>query len=207
MKYLKTIGLAIVAATALMALAGAGTASATVFCKNNLNTEKCSEPYPVGTVGDASLAAGTTAVLETLEGQVLDTCTAITTKETLSNAGSATTTVTGNVPASNLTFSACTRASFTLAGGQTELHHIAGTDNGTVTGKGFEVTVNTALFGSCVYGLGSTMKDWGTVVGGSPGSMTVNAIVSRVSGICPNEARMTAKFVNTEPKAGYVAAG
>ena len=207
MKYIKMLGLAMMAATALLAIAGAGISSATVLCKNNTSTSKCTEPYPVGTVGVASLAAGSSATIETLEGTVLNTCTGSTAKETLQNAGSATTTVTGKVAASGITWSNCTVATTTLSGGEAELHWISGTDNGTITAKGFEVTINTGFFGSCVYSLGSTMKDWGTIIGGAPGSLTVNAVVTKVSGFCPNEARITGKYTNTEPKAGYVAAG
>lgn len=208
MKYLKMLGLAAIAAAALTALVGAGTASATVLCKNNLNTEKCSEPYPVGTKGTASLAAGNSAIIEDLSGNILNTCTGSTATETLQNAGSATTTVVGKVAASGITWSGCTFPTKTISGGEAELHWISGTDNGTLTAKGFEVTINTAIFGSCVYGLGSTMKDWGTIVGGAPGSFTANAIVTKISGsFCPNEARVTAKYINTEPKAGYVTAG
>jgi hypothetical protein len=209
MKYLKMLGLAAIAAAALTALVGAGAASATVLCKNNLNTEKCSEPYAVGTKGTASLVAETNAVIEEVgpEGEALDVCQGSTATETLQNAGSATTTVTGKVEASGITWSKCTFTTKTISGGETELHWIAGTDNGTLTAKGFEVTINTIFFGSCTYGLGSTMKDWGNIVGGAPGSFTVNAIVSKISGgvSCPTEARVTGKYTNTEPKTGYVA--
>jgi hypothetical protein len=206
MKHLKTLGLAAVAATALMAFVGTGTVSATVLCKNNLNTEKCSEKYPVGTVGVASLTGS--GVMETLSGTVLNTCTSSTAKETLQNEGSATTTVTGKVAASAISWSGCTNPVTVLAGGEAELHWIPGTDNGTLTAKGFEVT--TTLSGvSCVYGLGTTMKDWGVIVGGAPGNLEVNSIVKKVSGnfLCPAEIRLTGKYINTEPAAGYVAAG
>src|SRR5690242_744555 len=89
MKHLAKLGLAAVAAAALMAFLGAGTASATVLCKNNLNTETCSEKYPVGTVGVASLTGS--GVMETLSGTVVNTCTSSTAKETLQNEGSSTT--------------------------------------------------------------------------------------------------------------------
>lgn len=206
MKLLKALGLAAIAAAALMAFAGTGTASATVLCKNNLNTEACSEKYPVGTVGVASLTGS--GVMETLSGTVLNTCTSSTAKETLQNEGSATTTVTGKVAASAISWSGCTTPVTVLAGGEAELHWISGTDNGTLTAKGFEVTMSLSGV-SCVYGLGTTMKDWGVIVGGAPGSLEVNSIVKKVSGsfLCPAEVRLTGKYINTEPAAGYVAAG
>lgn len=206
MKHLKTLGLALIAAATLTAVAGAGTASATVLCKNNLNTEKCSEKYPVGTVGVASLTGS--GVMETPGGTLINTCTSSTVKETLQNEGSATTTVAGKVAASAISWSGCTTPVTVLAGGEAELHWISGTDNGTLTAKGFEVTMSLSGV-SCTYGLGSTMKDWGVIVGGAPGNLEVNSIVKKVAGsfACPTEARLTGKYINTEPAAGYVAAG
>jgi hypothetical protein len=206
MKHLQTLGLTVVAAAMLIAFTGTGTASATVLCKNNLNTETCSEKYPVGSVGVASLTGS--GIMETPSGTVINTCTSSTAKETLQNEGSATTTVTGKVAASALSWSGCTTPVTVLAGGEAELHWISGTDNGTITAKGFEVTMSLSGV-SCVYGLGSTMKDWGVIVGGAPGNLEVNSIVKKVSGnfLCPAEARLTGKYVNTEPAAGYVAAG
>lgn len=206
MKFLKMAGLAAVAAAGLMAVLGAGTASATVLCKNNLNTEHCSEPYPAGTKGVASMEGSGT--METLEGKVLNTCSGSTVEETLQNTGSATTTVTDKSEGKGIAWTGCTTPVSVLSGGEGELHWISGTDNGTVTAKGFEVTMNLSGV-SCVYGLGSTMKDWGEVIGGAPGFMQVNVVVSKVGGgfLCPKEARLTGKYINTEPKAGYVAAG
>lgn len=206
MRYLKMLGLTALAAAALMAFVGAGTASATVLCKNNLNTKECSEKYPVGTKGVGSMVGS--GVMETLSGETLITCSGSTVEETLQNEGSATTTVTGESTGKGITWTGCSTTVTVLSGGAGELHWISGTDNGTVTAKGFEVT--TSLFGtSCIYGLGSTMKDWGQVVGGSPGYMEINAVVPKISGgfLCPAETRLTAKYVNTQPEAGYVAAG
>jgi hypothetical protein len=207
MRYLKIMGLAAIAATALMAFLGAGTASATVLCKTQI-TEGCAASgwaYPVGTKGVASLVGS--GLMETLSGEVLITCGSSKAEETLQTAGSATTTITGKSEGKGITWGECTNTVDVLSGGEGELHWISGTDNGTVTAKGFEVT--TAILGvSCVYGLGSTMKDWGEVVGGAPGFMNINAVVPKVSGsfLCPKETRLTAKYINTEPAAGYVAA-
>ena len=207
MRYLKMIGLVALAISAVMALS-ASTASATVFCKNNMSTEACTEKYEAGTVGLSSLKAGTTAILETLSGTVLDTCTGSSAEETLQNEGSATTTVTAKIPVSSLKWGTCTKTTDTLSGGEGEIHWIAGTDNGTITAKGFEVTANT-IFGSCTYGLGSEMKDWGTIFGGAPGKFVANAIVTKIAGVgtCPAEVRVTGEYVNTKPEAGYIAKG
>jgi hypothetical protein len=207
MRHLKMLGLAAIAATALMAFLGAGTASATVICKNNLNTTTCSEKYPVGTEGTASLAAGTSMILETTGGSTLDTCTGSTVKSSIKEAGSATTTVTSNL--SSITFANCTFPTTTVSPGSAVLHHIAGTDNGTLTTLNTEVTINTGFFGACTYGMGSA-TDLGTTVGGNPGSITINSLVPLVkneSGLCPAEARLTAKYVATSPTNAWVAAG
>ncbi|MDQ3726238.1 MAG: hypothetical protein M3335_10190, partial [Actinomycetota bacterium] len=205
MKHLKTLGLAVAMAAALTALIGTATASATVICKNNTSTSNCTERYLVGTEGTASLATGTTGILETLSGETLVTCSESVVKSTLANAGSATTTVESGL--SSITFGGCTRTLATLRPGSAELHHIAGTDNGTLTTKNTEVTVNGIFGSSCVYGAGAALNV-GTTVGGNPGSLTINTIVPRISGgfLCPSETRLTAKYVATNPTNAWVAA-
>jgi len=205
MKNLKMLGLALVAAAALMALVGAGTASATVICKNNLNTEKCSEPYPVGTEGTASLKAGTSALIETLGGTVMNTCTESTVKSTIKVAGSATSTVESGT--STLTFAKCTNPVVVLKPGSAVLHWITGTDNGTLTTVGTEVT-SVTQFGSCVYGTGPSL-DAGVTEGGNPGRIKLSVAVPKVGGgfACPAEARVTAEYTATSPTNAWVAAG
>ncbi|HEV2858724.1 MAG TPA: hypothetical protein VGW80_10015 [Solirubrobacterales bacterium] len=208
MKYAKMLGLALVAAAALMAFVGAGTASATKLCKNNLNTTTCSESYGTGTVIDATLAGEKpSAILETTGGTVLDTCTSSTVKGKTATAGSSTETVKG--PIEELTWGGCTKETKTLTTGELEIHHIAGTDNGTLTAKDTQVTVN-GLFEneSCVYGAG-TGTDLGVVTGGATATITINALVKRVTGgfSCPAETRWTASYTVTAPKPLYVSVG
>lgn len=207
MKHVKMLGLAVIAAAALMAILGASTASATVICKNNLNTEKCSEPWPIGTEGTASLASGSSALLVDTEGGELDRCSASTVTGKLKSQGS-------GVPAiselSTLTWGSCTFATKTLSAGSGELTWIKGTDNGTLVTKGTEVTINTVFFGSCIYGTPSTGTDMGTTVGGNPGSLTVNAVIKKLSGsnfACPETTIFTAKYVATSPTNGWVSNG
>jgi hypothetical protein len=202
MKHLKMFGLAIMAAIAMMAVVGVGTASATVICKNNLNTEKCSEPYAVGTEGTASLEGS--AVVES-GGSTLVTCTESIVKSTLAKAGSSTTTVQSGL--SSITWGSCTTTVHTIKPGSAELHHIPGTDNGTLTTQNTEVT--TMIFGvSCTYGTGASL-DVGTTVGGNPGSMTLNTSFPRVAGgfLCPAAVTFKGKYVATSPTNAWVAAG
>jgi len=104
MKYVKMLGLAAVAAAALMAFVGASTASATVLCKT------AGTGSPTGTTCPANQAypAGT-AITAVNKGTVkLDTtfktieCSGSEVKGSTSNEGSATETVTG--PEGTLTF-------------------------------------------------------------------------------------------------------
>lgn len=205
MKYVKTLGLAVTAAAALMALVGAGTASATVICKNNLNTETCSEPYAIGTEGTASVPAGGSISLTTTTGETLDQCTGSTVTGKLQSQGK-------ELPAlseqTSFTFSSCTFPTNTLKPGLGELTWIKGTDNGTLVTKGVEVTINTALFGSCVYGTG-TGTDMGTTVGGNPGRLEANAAIKKVGGgfACPETTKFTGTYVATNPTNAWVSNG
>jgi hypothetical protein len=200
MKYVKMLGLAAVAAMALMAF-GAGTASATTL-------ENGTSPFSHPTIIDASLAA--TATLETTGGTTLVTCTGGTIEGEAST-GSATETVSGSVSTANLTWSGCSATVDTTQGGELEIHHIAGTSNGTLTGRTFEVTVN--VFGSCTYGLSNndTMRHVGTLQGDDhTAKMEISTIVferTEDKFLCPNEARWTATYHVTTPTGLTVTAG
>lgn len=203
MKNLKTLVLAAVVAAVAMAIFGSGSASATVLCKTT--TTPCSAPYANGTAFVPTLASGTSNSLEeTGEGGfLLQTCTGTRVKVEITASGSSTTTVSGAVR--ELVGSSCTNSMTTIKLGSLEIHHIAGTDNGTVTGSFTEVTVNTSFAGSCVYGVG-TGNDFGTLVGGTSPTLKVNGIVKLTGGgfFCPSEARWTGEYKVTEPTPLYV---
>jgi hypothetical protein len=203
MKHLKILGLAAVAAMAVMAFVGAGTASATVLCNNNASTTACSSKVAAGTEIKSELTGS--AILETTGGTTLDTCTGGGVNGKVESAGSSTTTVGGKN--SSVTWSGCTVETKTLAPGSLEIHWISGTDNGTLTASGAEVTVNTGFFGACVYGTG-TGKDLGTLVGGGPATLAISTTVTLTkneSGLCPSETKWTANYKVTQPNPLYVA--
>jgi hypothetical protein len=205
MKHLKLLGLVTVTAAALMAFVGAGTASATVICKTEPTAGVCPEgwDYPAGSKGKASLAAGTSVLLRTTAGSIEATCAESTVEGTSENTGSATTTVHSILTA--ITFSNCSRTVDTIRPGTGELHWISGTNNGTLTTTGVEVTIVLAGV-TCTFGLEGT-KDVGTTVGGNPGSLTVNVSVVKKAGsfLCPSTAVFEAKYVATEPTNAWVA--
>lgn len=199
MKYVKMLGLAAIAASALMAFAGGGTASATVLCSTT--TSPCPEAQKLakGTRIEFTLASGTS--LQWVNGtNTLETCKETTLKTDITNAGSATTTVTSENNA--LSFNQCTFANgFTKLGGL-EIHSISGTSNGTVTAAG-EVgwTFNNPLFGTCVYGW-TTGGVVGTLTEGKPATLELNTGIVRLSGsslACPENGTLKGSLTQTGP--------
>lgn len=87
----------------------------------------------------------------------------------------------------------------TITLGNLEITNISGTHNGTLKGNDTEVTTST-IFGSCVYGFAKSL-DLGTIVAGSPATLSINAITPKISGnaTCPAEARWTASYAFTTP--------
>jgi len=205
MKYLKMLALTAVAAGALMAFIGAGTASATVLCSTTVTPCPAGQDLTAGTVLDFSIPAGTSALLVDTGGEELDKCPASTVKGTISDTGGKEKTVTGHVQ--ELTWSPkCTFPTQTLKAGKLEIHQIAGTSNGLVTSDAteglFEVTINTIFFGSCIYGVtgGTTI---GELTEGNPAVFHANAIAEKFSGsnlACPATSKWTATYTLTEPK-------
>jgi hypothetical protein len=176
MKYVKILGLAAVAAMALMAFVGAGTASATVLCSTN-----------------------TSARWEETAANVLETCTGGKIKGEITNAGSSTEAV--KIKATEVSWTGCTVATTTNGLGSFEIQNITGTSNGTLNmSSGFKFTQNTVLFGSCTYGSGTGI-DMGTLTGGAAGSVgiDVNTVLGEGSGICCASAKWSEHFTLTSP--------
>jgi len=200
MKYLKMLGLAAVAAAALTAILGAGSASATVLCSTTVEPCPAGQKWPVGTTLDWSVPSGSSVRLVNTSGEELDTCSGSTLKWTITNSGSATTTVTGENEGT--TWSSCTFPTNTLTLGKTEIHRIAGTHNGTVTADAStEVTINTVFFGSCIYGATSGASIY-ELKEGKAATKEVNAVVEKFSGsafACPSTAKWTGTYVLTSP--------
>ncbi|MGN6276276.1 MAG: hypothetical protein ACTHNP_10165 [Solirubrobacterales bacterium] len=190
MKYVKILGLAAMAAMAVMAFA-ASSASATVLSGSGGN-------LPKGTVIDASLEKGTTAILE-VGSTTLDTCTASTIKGKTTNAGGAGVAVEGNIE--TLTWgeagTSCSSPTTTIKTGKLSISWTSG-NNGTLVGKGTEVTIQT-IFGSCVYGTSEAGTTIGTVEGGSPAKISISTSLPLLSGPCPNPGTWTAHYTVTEP--------
>lgn len=199
MKFLKTLGLAAIAAAALMAFAGAGTASATVLCSSATVPCPESQKFPVKTRLEFTLAPGTSLTWVN-NGNTLETCTEMVLKTDITNAGSATTTVTGENNA--LQFNQCVHPNgFTKLGGL-EIHNISGTSNGTVTASG-EIgwTFIHPVFGSCVYGW-KTGGIVGTITEGKPAKLDLNTTIVKLTGssfACPENGNLNGTLIQTGP--------
>ena len=198
MNHVKLPALIAVAAMALMALLGAGTASATVLCKTATSGSPCGEAWKFSGTIKGSMAPETSGLSKETGGEVFNTCKSGTVEGSAS-AGGATSTVTGNT--TSLTVGSCTFPTKNISSCEGEIHYISGTNNGTVTAKGCEVTTNTVFFGSCVYGLSST-TDIGIVEeGGSKEAAKVSKVVNKISGaICPSTLVVETSVVRTSPE-------
>jgi opacity protein-like surface antigen len=201
MKYVKMLALAAVAATALMALAGAGTASATVLCHSAATP--CPQKWPLGTETEFIVKPGTTA--KWFSGaNTLMTCTGGQLKAKITNAGSSTETVKTSVAASGFSWSSCNVTQETLEGGELETHSIAETTNGTMTMKGFAFKMNTTQYGTCIYTAGPTSVELGTLTASKTGEATIDIIAKLTkkegsSFLCPTTIEWWEEWTQTKP--------
>ncbi|HYH54077.1 MAG TPA: hypothetical protein VD761_08095 [Solirubrobacterales bacterium] len=180
MKHLKMLGLALVAAAALMAFAGP--ASATTVTS------------PAGTEYTGEINATATSSLLLQAGFANITCTESVVKGKIESNGGAT--ASGKI--TTLSFSACNATVDVLKNGSLSIASTGG-GSGTVSGSGSEVTVST-LGVSCVYGTaGGTAL--GTLTGGTPAKMTINAKLPKISGgfLCASPASWSGSYQVTSP--------
>lgn len=189
MKYLKMLGLAAVAAMALMAVVGAGTASADEICTEG--GTPCPAGKQISTIVASQVGTGT---LETTGGTTLIDCNAGDIHIAVTSQGAKVDPVLGTVE--TLKFTECSGTVTTIKPGT--MKGTASGTNGALTSVGAEVT--TGILGTtCTYGSGA-----GTSLGTTSGtSLTVNTVVQRTAGgfLCPTEARWTASFKITNHSA------
>lgn len=204
MKQLKKLVAVAVAAVAAMVVAGAAPASATVLCKAAESPCSALNRYPLGTELHARMTSGALVMKTELGGATFQKgeCLSFTFKSKTSTAGSATETVEGNFEI--VEAAPCAGVFFVKVGGYS-IHHVAGTSNGQFTMKGFEVLLKSNGF-ECTYG--GTFEG-GTLTGGNPATMKLNASVPKTGGgaFCPETMSLTSGPIEfTTPKPLYVAA-
>lgn len=198
MKHLKMLGFAALAAAALMAFAGAGSASAAVLCKTNTNP--CSSKWTKGTALEFSLKNGTSALWKTTENLSIKTCTGASLKGEMISEGSATEAV--KIKVTEDSWTSCSVPTVTLELGELEITNISGTQNGTVTLKNAKFTTNDAFFGDCSYGTGATGIDLGTLTASGIGDsvIDVNARLAPIGGACCPDVVWLEEFTITKPQ-------
>jgi hypothetical protein len=193
MKYLKMLGLAAIAAAALMAFAGAGTASATEL---TCGASMCEKETTISSASEGH------AVLDSIIGKI--ECNSEVSGKT-ENTGGASETVKGAI--STLDFTGCTTATVhVLKSGSLEIHtqNAEANNNGTLTSTGAEVTVETSGF-HCIFTTKET--DIGTVTGSANTSgnatLDISATIPRTGGrsgaFCGSSAPWTGSYKVTAP--------
>jgi len=202
MKCLKMLGLAAVAAMALTTFVGAGTASATVLCSTNASPCPAGQKWPAATELRFTVAPGNPGIWKDTAGNVLAQCPEGEIRGVITKSGSATETVMTSVEASGLTWAnvgGCFNTT-TIKGGTLEIHTSEGTNNGTVTVSGIEITINNPIFGSCVYGFGTGHLGRLTANGSGSATLDVETSFLKKSGtFCPEDLIWTEQFVQGKP--------
>ncbi|MGN6215985.1 MAG: hypothetical protein ACTHN7_03375 [Solirubrobacterales bacterium] len=201
MKYLKMLGLAAVAAAALMAFAGAGSASATVLCHRA--ETPCLQKWPKGTEIEFTVRPGTKARWASEPTTVME-CSSGDLKGSVASAGGSSETV--KIPLSTFEWSgSCAPAiSSTLETGELEIHSISGSENGRVTLKGFTDRMENTPYGTCVYTSGSTGIGLGTLTASKTGEaiIDIETTLTRKEGssaFCPLTVTWWEQWIQTAP--------
>jgi hypothetical protein len=201
MKHLKTLGLAVVVVTALTALAGAGSASATVLCKTNTNP--CSEDYPAGSGFSATTEAGFLTVFK-WGGMSVNTCTEAKMSGRTTGTGALGSPVL--VSLSSFSWGGCTKPVEVIKAGPLEIYYAKNERGayGTVTMGEFEWKEE-----ACTYG--GPNPDIGIITGpvfegGTTAKLRVDVLYPLISGFpCASAATFAATYVISAPKPLYFA--
>jgi hypothetical protein len=210
MKYVKRLTLTTAAVGAFAMLFGAGTASATALCEATpASGTDCPTSVAQGTVFHFT-EDKTSFLMKTSGGTTTFTCTESTIRGTTENIGSTTETVKigldETLDEAHLTghrtgfgFDNCNTTVTTLRAGTLEIHKIAGTDNGTITSTGTEITFKF-LGVSCILKTNNT--DIGTFTGSvsAPTTFDINGSIPIVTGgLCPATGIWTGNYIQTAP--------
>lgn len=204
MKSIKMIGLAAVAALALTATAGAGTAAATVLCKTA--TSPCGEIFPAATViQDPSLTGGSAAMMK--NGLVAAECNGQRFEASITNAGSSTKPVSLANGLFAVDLCAWPHTITFTSFGSSEIHFVS-EGEGVVTAEGIQFTYDDLGKGfRCWYATGSSPY-LGTFTAGTEPTIQVNATFELTKGSllqCGAKLQWTGEFQLTVPAALYIA--
>jgi len=192
---MKMLALVVVALTLGV---GVGTASATELYKWKNGVER--ETLAQGTQISVSLTGLVTFV--NTDGNIfLNTCSGGSFAGATTTTGNATTTVLWSL--SSFTLTGCIEPTSTTVKGEIEIHHIAGTTNGTLTMKNTTIKIKSSIYAEeiCPYTAGTgadmgIMVNGGTSVGHADGTMSV--VLTSENPACPQTV-MSAKYKVTSP--------
>lgn len=204
MKSLKMLGLVVAAAAALTASLGVGSASATVLCEEFAIPCPAGKIYAVGQTVGAALAPKGVSTFRNTEGVALNSCSSSVFAGTTANEGKKGERVKGGI--STFDFAGCSNATAVLENGSFEIEYVPG-ENATranLTFKGTKFTITPFGAFDCVYGA-ATGTFIGTMTGGEPGVIHVNATFFKLGGsfLCPTDVTWEAPYEITAPYPVY----
>jgi len=196
MKYLKMLGFAAVAAMALMAFVGVGSASAVTLCENNQATGCTSH---VNSGQEVDVSAEDSIKLAGPFGITIDTCTESTVKGTTSSTGTDNATAV-TITVTSLTFGKCTRLTTVSSGGTLSITESGTAGNGTVTSNGATVTIHEIPFpfpATCAYSTNNT--DIGILTASATATtIDLAATITHETANCP-DGTWSGHYVSTGP--------
>jgi hypothetical protein len=217
MKYLKMLGLAAIAALALTAVVGAGSAAANAkLCKKAISPCPAGEAYPAGTKISASLKTKTHAQLTTSLGTITCTKSAVageTTQESgnplhgvitaVSFEGCTLASTACTVTPQNLPYTATGTAGATVGNGTLTVERSrTKTENGTIDEGGRpQAAVQCGVLINCTFGSGDISF---AVTGGAPAQGAVNQSLEREGGLCPSTSTWEAEYTVTSPSPLFI---
>jgi hypothetical protein len=193
------LGLGAVAAVALIAFIGAGSASATVLC-STISTP-CNSKWAKSTQLEYIVKPETTA--RWITGVSVNECKSGTMKATMANEGGAGVAVKLTMSASDFSWNECTFNQATLEGGELEINSITGSNNGSITMKGFAFRTETLQYGNCTYTAGTGTK-LGTLTASGTGQsiIDIEVVLTKKEGspTCPTTMEWIEEWIQTAPK-------
>lgn len=205
MRNIKILGLGLLAAMAMMAIVGAGTASATKLCSVNTSPCPAGNTYGKGTAIKAQLPAGGTSVMSS--GFVTITCTSSTMSGKTTSEGGAGA-VTGEI--SSVTWKNCTSnlgsctASALNTPWKVEVSGSGGSGTMSVNNPGGKFTCGGV---TCEY---SASKASVSANGGNPATIKASGVsFSKIGGsfLCSSSASWTSTYEVTSPNPLFVVSG
>jgi hypothetical protein len=171
-----------------------------VLCTSQETSCKEANRLATGTTLDFSLKSGTTMRFLETGGEVFETCSSSTFKGKVENTAGIV------MPIESLTLSSCvlaTSPAVMIKLGKIEIPNVTGAPNGIVKAGGTtEITINSILVGSCIYGPAAN-TELGELKEGKPATFVANAVMEKKSGsnfFCPETLKWVGEYTLTEPK-------